>query len=906
MNTNPQPDALRSRWTLEGRVPLSGVADGAVWHRARSISTGEDVVLFVVRGMAALEAADAVRRAYLVEDPHLLQVKDIVVLDDPRDTTAGRPASGSTDGPTTVVEYALPPAPPLAALLATGPLHPETARAIIGEAATGMEAARRRGVRHQFLDSNRVFVDTRSGDVVLLGIGVEAAAHPGLDRSREVASFQDTAALVALLYRALTGRSPRHDASGDVPRPSTVVDTAIPEDLDLLCDLVLNESAEEIPETTRQLIEALQPWQSIPVTLEAYSRSAEPASATDGPRGAAAGAGGAALGAAAGGGAAGAGPAVEGSAAQSTPSTDGPEATDPAPDDAGATVAEPTDAAAENVPDEELESTARMSAVPDEDKTPGADEDTIARAPRDDSPSTDDSVDEDTIARPAPSSPVAAGAAGTTGAAALTAASVGRAENGRSEDPRPDDGPAEAGEPGTAAQTEQTEQTAEDAAAQQTSTEAKALVEDLHLDQKRNTSPFPGHLEITAPPEPEPMTEDAPASGTGALAAGGAGAAAAAAGTTAAAGSGQEASPPSDIPSRTSGSHWPLAGGEGQGAPLAPSPAAQGTPGRLPQNDTGASTPSAMTPDQSAPTPSNPVSHGADAAPSAPVPVTGRSKPVAQAPEDGPIVIHGRDRSVLEEPEESTVPVQRSSLLRDVVGVAVNNDAPETYAMGPRGREKRSLQSQWIIIGGAIAVMLALVMALTTITSDIRGILEDPLATSPPATTAAPTEEETGEAPAEPTAEETEEELPAPEIDSVALLALPDGEEPDHTDQQERLTDGDTSTRWSTQHYASPDFGGLKEGVGIRLDFAEPSTFTAVTLSTAQNNGGVIELRSVAEDGSPGEVLATGEFVADGEVRLEAPEKLDTDKVMLWIPELPPDSSENGRFRARITEIQAG
>ena len=122
-----------------------------------------------------------------------------------------------------------------------------------------------------------------------------------------------------------------------------------------------------------------------------------------------------------------------------------------------------------------------------------------------------------------------------------------------------------------------------------------------------------------------------------------------------------------------------------------------------------------------------------------------------------------------------------------------------------------------------------------------------------------------------------------PPIDSVALLALPDGEEPDHTDQQERLTDGDTSTRWSTQHYASPDFGGLKEGVGIRLDFAEPSTFTAVTLSTAQNNGGVIELRSVAEDGSPGEVLATGEFVADGESRLEAPEKLDTDKVMLWI-----------------------
>ncbi|MDN5900762.1 MAG: hypothetical protein L0H74_11915, partial [Brachybacterium sp.] len=292
--------------------------------------------------------------------------------------------------------------------------------------------------------------------------------------------------------------------------------------------------------------------------------------------------------------------------------------------------------------------------------------------------------------------------------------------------------------------------------------------------------------------------------------------------------------------------------------------------------------------------------------PSAPVPVAGRSAPVAHGREDGPIVIHGRDRSVFEEPEESTAPYARSSLLRDVVGVAVDNNAPGTFTMGPRDQEKRSLQSQWIIIGGAIVVMIALVIALTTITSDVRDILKDPLATSPAATTAAPTEEEESEeAPVEPTAEETEEALPAPEIDSVELLALPDGEEPDHTDQQERLTDGDTSTYWSTQHYASPDFGGLKEGVGMRMHFTEPSTFTALTLTTARNNGGLVELRSVNEDGSPGEVLASGEFVADGEVRLEAPEEMETDMVMVWITELPPDSDQNGRFRARIAEIQA-
>ncbi|MDN5899688.1 MAG: hypothetical protein L0H74_06420, partial [Brachybacterium sp.] len=562
MNTNPQPDALRSRWTLEGRIPLSGVADGAVWHRARSISTGEDVVLFVVQGEAALEAADAVRRAYLVEDPHLLTVKDIVVLDDPRDTATAQPTSESADGPTTVVEYTLPPAPPLAALLAQGPLHPETARAIIGEAATGLEAARRRGVRHQLLDSNRVFVDTRSGEVVLLGIGVEAAAHPGLDRSREVASFQDTAALVALLYRALTGRSPRHDATGTVPPPSTVVDTAIPEDLDLLCDLVLNESADEIPETTRELIEALQPWQSIPVTLEAYSRTTEPAFAEGGP----AGGGGAAV--------------------------------PIAPDGASS-----TDTESEDPSDEELESTALMAAVPDQDE----EHDQSSTPDEDELPDEDGGIDEDTVARPAPSAP-AASAVGAVGAGALAASAVDSTE----QDVHPAPVPAE--------DDDSTQSAAQESAraeeAQHASSQAQALVTDLHLDQKRSTSPFPGHLEITAPPEParesEPTSGDAATAGTGALATGGVAAGAAASGPAASRG---ESSPTPDIPSRTAGAHWPLARSEdradGQESPLAPSPSSQGAPGTLPQSTGVASTPAAATPDQSAPTPSNPVTHSA-------------------------------------------------------------------------------------------------------------------------------------------------------------------------------------------------------------------------------------------------------------------------------------------------------
>ncbi|MGP9536708.1 hypothetical protein ACT3SP_01770 [Brachybacterium sp. AOP43-C2-M15] len=861
MNSNPEQDALRSRWTLEGRIPLSGVADGAEWRRARSVTTGELVVLFIVRGEAALEAADAVRRAYLVEHPHLLPVQEIVVLDDPRETAEDTADAAGSRGATTVVEYPMPPAPPLAALLTKGPLHPETARSIIGEAARGLEAARRRGVRHQFLDSNRLFVDTRSGSVSILGIGVEAAAHAGLDRSREAASFQDTAALVALLYRALTGRSPQHDAAGTVPRPSSVVDTEIPQDLDLLCDLVLNESGEDIPETTRGLIEALEPWQSIPVTLEAYPRSSS----------------------------------------RSDEEADGTSAAE-----------EPT-AVIERAEAEEPS----LSAPTEEERAaePAADAASSAGEP----------AEQDTIAAAPPAAGIGtAGAAGAAGLVATagqeeyaygTAGEKALAEGTRSEDdgdlsPQ-DEGAQDADGQDADGHDEARRHAAEAdarAAAEESrraSREAKALVDDLHLTEKRTSSAFPGHLEITGP-DTAAQSSSSPSAAAGGAAAGGAAAGGAAAGGALAAGAAADAAG-DDVPARTSGTHWPLSAEPEQGdaAALAPARSPQGSDGRAtqPPEETSARS-SAATPDHSAHTPSHPVTHSADSRSSEPVAVTGRTASLAPAQGDGPIVVHGRDRSVLEEtPEESTVPAGRSSLLRDVVGVAVDTDAPETFTMGPRDQERRSLQSQWIIIGGAIVVMIALVIALTSITRDLRDIVTDPLATSQPPTSAAPTEEDTGEAPVEPTAEATEEELPPPEI-AEAELFVQGSDNVDNADQLDRVTDGDPETYWSTQHYENPQYGGLKDGVGITLTFDEPTILKTVTVSTALNNGGRIELRALNDDGSLGDVLASGESVADGELRLDTPEPLETDKVALWIPELPPDSREDGRFRARIAEIQ--
>ncbi|MCT1384866.1 hypothetical protein M4D54_04360 [Brachybacterium sp. p3-SID1565] len=851
MNTIPHQDALRSRWTLEGTIPLSGVAENASWQRARSVATGERVALFVVHGTAALETADAARRAYLVEDPRLIPVRDVMVLDDPRED--GADASGADPQPLTVVEYPLPAAPPLAALLRGRSLHPETARAIIGEAARGVETARRRGVRHQFLDSNRVFVDTTSGQVTILGVGVEAASHAGLDRSGAIASFQDTRALVALLYRALAGRNPHRSGAGPVPRPSQIAQHPVPADLDLLCDLVLNEAAEVIPETSRDLIAELEPWQSIPVTLEAYERNEESAPGRDG---------------------------------QAAPAP-GKEAPDPAAPEQGDAVSDQGATAAEAAA---LAGSAGAGAT-----------------------------------------------AGAAGAVAGAGATARLGEHSAAEDPRPSVASTGAGGDGDPAASEDPATPTPHITAH--SQQAQSLIRDLRLDQKRDDAAFPGHLDITLPRRPETAQAsqdalgsdaarhsgamrdsesgrsedrtpgpaaadvDAPDRGagrgaTGVAAAGVAAAGAAAAGAAAGASSSSAGSSP--LPARRSGTLWPLAPRREDG-PAQPS----SDPSQPLAEDwaDGSRTPSqaALTPGvvgqpaEDAATPSSPEQTAA-MAPVAPSEPTGPT---------GPIVVRGRDRSSLEGTDlDATVPIGRAALLRDVVNVAVDSDDPDAYTMGPLPAEQRSRISQWILLGGVLLVIVAMVLALSTITSGLRDRVTNPLNTDPPeASAGAPVSDGGGEEPAE--EEPTEEEPPAPPatLRGVEVFTLGSDRAPDNADQTERITDGDPGTFWSTQIYTNPQYGNLKDGAGLRLDLGEPSTLTAVVATTARNSGGVIELRAVGEDGSLGDVLATGQFAGDGEARLAPPEPIEAQQVALWFPELPPDSNRDG-FRGRIAELR--
>lgn len=773
-------DALRGRWNLEGSVPLSGIAPGASWYRARPAAGGDRVVLFVVRGEAAAETADAARRAYLVQHPGLLPVLDVDVIEGEGD-----------EGPMTVVSYPYPSARPMSALLAERPLRPETARSVIGEVTEALEAARRRGVRHQHLDSNRIFADLDLGTVAVLGTGVETASFGPEDPGGGVADEADVHALVALLYRAMTGRPARRGENGEVPAASDVSVRRIPEDLENVCDAVLNHR-EDAPRSVRQLAEWLGPWQSIPVTLQAYEPDAHEVRHTSrtgrtGPQ-----ASGAAAGLAFGSAALAAGAPAAGTAGGdgtvSDPETalSSGDAAQPGADDAASGEAQPA----------ETGSPSGAVAEPGDADTPDAAPAHDAQTPNPEPAPADSSQEmgaEDAV----------------------------------------ETGPSGAEDP-----------TAVEPAAAETETETASPAEALDLTAPRAASAFPASMSIqlarsATTPSPAPAAEG-PA-------------------------------------------------GEAVPSPVSDGAASKGTPtegsvsaGAVPEGAASKGAVSASEERSAVGAPEGPDSE--------PVPI---SVPQAEEPtEGGPIVVPGRTLSVSALPPEEVEANPRQSLLRDVVGVALDDDDPATYQLGPAESTARSRQTQWILLGAALLVILALVFAITSITTGLRDQISNPLGTtSAPAPTASETESPSAAASSS-AASTTTSSAPAdpPEIEKMSVSGI------DHPENADRLHDGSATSIWRSKIYRTANFGGLSKTTEISIDLKEKTTVTALKVSAGPVSGGTMVVRAGDDDAD----LATGSFTADGTTTLTLDKPVSTDELTLVITELPKDGS---RYRAQISEI---
>jgi hypothetical protein len=125
------------------------------------------------------------------------------------------------------------------------------------------------------------------------------------------------------------------------------------------------------------------------------------------------------------------------------------------------------------------------------------------------------------------------------------------------------------------------------------------------------------------------------------------------------------------------------------------------------------------------------------------------------------------------------------------------------------------------------------------------------------------------------------------------------GDEADHPEEASLAADGDPSSAWYTQHYASASFGQLRSGAGLLFDLGRPVKVgslrvrlavpgVAVALKAANSSGALLGAHTVA-----GTTNATPSWTLHPDVTARY--------WLLWFTKLAPS---DGAYRAGVAEAQ--
>lgn len=861
------------------------------------------VVVTLVSGDRTAAVLDAARRAALVVEPRLARILDV----------------GTADGTGYVVTAAVE-GRSLAALAGRAPLPADQARAVIGEAAAALEAARRRGVHHLALRPDALVL-TDGGRVVLEGLAVDGEIVGASGGTAHAMSRADAVGLVRVLYAALTGRWPAVAASGratvpsfaewsaggttphrdaveldpglplapehdGAPLPPVDLVASVPADLDTLCAVTLGPH-DDGPHSPGELVRELEPWRA--VRADEIFRAAD----------------------------AGRWPALPGQG----PAT-------------GTTTAPPTG-----------------SSPMSDDQHPAAD-DTATPASGSPRPAERSGSGAGPRGGAGAAGSGAAGTAGAGAAAAAAGAAAGAAAAGVA-------GAASAG--GAGAQGAGGAGAAGGTAAAAGGTAAAAggvarqSVRSAFGSAPSAGSRRPGTPPPAIPPAGQPASIP-PAAGrtstststsssatgpvrtstraTPAVPAGAAGAGSPTAGSSAAGSSTAGTASPADttaagaspVSASSAGATPPGAAGtdgartDGAGsATSSPAPTTTGAPdsstGSAP-GDLPPSVPPARSASPAEPAPATEPS----AEPSATAPTTAApavpaasTTPAAStspaAPDATPAPAGDAAPDV---PADGTRAFPSPHGAEDPHPLFPGSDAPATDPGATRPQwdlpfpaeehptpvsQRRIDPTRWVLGGVAVAVVVGLVIAIGNVLAPFRS--DDDAGTQPAPVASAPATQAPADAAQDPAAGEQPAPATAPPaIASVSTIDPSDGDG-EHEELVGRLVDGDPATSWYTHTYNRPDYAGFKDAVGLVVTLQAPATVTSVTLDV-NGSGGAVEVRATdAANPTAGDVLASGPLSAQTVLTLAQP--TETQTLVLWFPALA--QTPDGQNRIEISTI---
>lgn len=170
--------------------------------------------------------------------------------------------------------------------------------------------------------------------------------------------------------------------------------------------------------------------------------------------------------------------------------------------------------------------------------------------------------------------------------------------------------------------------------------------------------------------------------------------------------------------------------------------------------------------------------------------------------------------------------------------------------------------------------------------------------TSPTAGTASPGSASVSPASSSPSAR------PAPQpltVTSVAAFGPEGTSDGDNPGLAFRILDVSTDLPWSSQWYATPEFGNLRSGTGLLLTLGESASVRDIRLMLGSAPGTDIQVR-VGNSPAPDLPVVAGASDVRGTVLLTTAKPAAGRYVLIWFTRLPPD----GQGHYQVTVYSAG
>jgi serine/threonine-protein kinase len=142
--------------------------------------------------------------------------------------------------------------------------------------------------------------------------------------------------------------------------------------------------------------------------------------------------------------------------------------------------------------------------------------------------------------------------------------------------------------------------------------------------------------------------------------------------------------------------------------------------------------------------------------------------------------------------------------------------------------------------------------------------------------------------------------------DAASEFDPPPGDQQETGTEQLAIDSNPTGTAWSTEHYDSADFGGLKDGVGLAIDAGDAVAAKSMVIR-ALTSGYDAQIYETA-GAQPSSLSGWGRPVAtisdggDSEtVRLPGKQ---AESFLVWITKAPPAQDDPGRYQMEISDVR--